>query len=92
MNHQLTLPEQEYNATDVHLIVKLPLAEKWDQVTLTKEGTREQKIRYITRVIKEGINRKKSLFLLTDIRPLIDDIPASVGGGPGVGHVLNEDL
>lgn len=83
MNHQLVLQPDQFSEDFEHIITKLPDVENGDQLTFTKEGTREQKVMYVTKVVIDKINKPFALLLLSKIRPLVDDIPANVGAGPG---------
>ena len=67
MNHQLTLPADQYNTIDLYLLAKHdPLYAAGDTLNVTLEGQREQKQFTIVKVLAESekVNKHYCILLL----------------------------
>lgn len=79
MKHFIELTPEQYSELDTpFLTIMKSTYSAGDELVVTVEGHREQAILTITRVIKEKVNGKYCYLCLSGI----NDIPASVGGGP----------
>lgn len=77
MNYQLTQPTLDIPS---HVTVKRGADyQKGDSVTITQEKTRNQVTAYVTEVITERVFEAYAIALLSPTRPLIEDVPDTVG-------------
>ncbi len=80
MNHHLTHTDLTIPS---HVVIKRGLDyQPGDSVVITQKGTRNQVTVYVTEVITHKVHELFAIALVSETRPLIDDLPASVGGGP----------
>lgn len=85
MNHQLTQPDLNIPS---HVTVKRGADyQAGDSVTITQTGTRNQVTAYVTEVITGKVHKDFAIALLSDIKPAVEDLPPTVGGGPGNGDI-----